>query len=245
MEYKITFNNEEYILIDVGRGFLTNSQFIDSVFLIGKRPYKEEKAYYDDLIIVIENYETGTRIHQEIEDYSGYSPKLFIGKFKDMKNDDILFSMFSGKGDITYYLIYEVDNKKFNIIFSHNKFNNQYKYLVEFMDNYKVKVVNETIGEEYLIDISNREDYFLNQFYNKDGTLIEQTNGKVIDLGGLYPIDFELNGRYELYSIQRIIGKNDRQNIGGLNSMIRWIEDDFYAYNQYAWGIGQDIKINK
>lgn len=58
--------------------------------------------------------------------------------------------------------------------------------------------------------------------------------GFVNPLSGLYPIDFNSDGIFNLVAFQKVAGRYNADAIGYMESMLEWDKNEFKIYNQYV-----------
>lgn len=79
---------------------------------------------------------------------------------------------------------------------------------------------------QYIIDISSsRDQEYLNEIYDSNGNLINPIEGWVNPLSGLYPVDYDSNGVYELLAYQRIAGRYNADSLGNVLNTLAWDQD--------------------
>ncbi|MCF6408145.1 hypothetical protein [Pseudalkalibacillus salsuginis] len=87
-------------------------------------------------------------------------------------------------------------------------------------------------GNSFIIDIQYKGAEYLAGLYDQNGELKKPVGGSVNALGGLYPIDFQGKGVYDLLAYQRIIGLYNADGLGQLITYLRWKDHTFQPYNQ-------------
>jgi hypothetical protein len=156
--------------------------------------------------------------------------------------DSILIGIASGgSGGIMYYYIYSFINNIARLLFDFNVYNEQYKYDVAYRDNYRVEVVSRKNRAKYLIDISYKGAGYLNEIYDRNGKLKEPIAGFVNPLSGLYPVDFDSDGVYELLAFQKIAGRYNADSLGYLQNTLKWNNSMFTLNNQYVAIFGAQV----
>lgn len=103
---------------------------------------------------------------------------------------------------------------------------------MNYRNNYKVEVVSKNLNKRYIIDIRYKGKEYLSEIYDANGKLKEPIKGDVMALSGLYPIDFERDGTYELYAIQRIIGRYNADGLGYVQTSLKWNGSRFIPFSQ-------------
>jgi len=229
------------MIFSVERGDVTGDGIPDVVYLTGiKTP---DSPLVQNITLVIQDGRTGCVNYIPLKSNIGYNPTLFLGDFTGDGVKDILISIFSGgSGGMMFYYIYSYVGNMPRLLFDYNIFNNAYDYQVIYQNYYKVEVVNLTKGLKYLIDISyNRDSDYLNEIYDQNGILKEPIDGFVSPISGLYPIDFDANGVYELQAYQRISGRFSADVLGYLLTTLKWDGRMFTFSNQYVAILGAEI----
>lgn len=72
----------------------------------------------------------------------------------------------------------------------------------------------------------------ISEIYDESGILKEPIEGWVNPLGGLYPIDFQRDGTYELYAEQRIAGRYNADGLGYVQTSLKWDGQGFVPFYQ-------------
>ncbi len=225
--YKPTF-----WILDFKIGDVNGDNTEDYIYLLGTKPF-EDSPYRENITIRVIDGRTGkiTNIRPKVN--SGYGPSLFLADFTGNKVDDILLSIDSGgSGAIGYYYIYSMENNITKKIFDFEEFNEKYQYEVNYLDNYKAEVISKANNKRYIIDLMFKGKEYLSEIYNSDGTLKEPISGWVDPLSGLYPIDFQRDGTYELYAIQSIAGRYHADGLGYVQTSLEWDGSKFVPFLQ-------------
>ena len=74
---------------------------------------------------------------------------------------------------------------------------------------------------------------YLNEIYDRNGKLKSPITGFVDPLSGLYPVDFDANGVYELLAYQKIAGRYHADGLGYILNTLRWKNNGFALQEQY------------
>lgn len=224
--------NTIYIL-DFKRGDVNGDKIIDNVYLVGERPYGLESPFTDNITLIIQDGKTNIFTRVLLKQNAGYNPTIFLGDFTGDKAKDILISIDSGgSGGFAFYYIYSFIGNTPKQIFDYEKFNEKYKYDVIYKDYYEVEVKEKNKNKKYIIDIKYKGDEYLSEIYTEDGKLKAPIEGWVNPLGGLYPIDFDRNGTYELYALQRIVGRYNADGLGYIQTSLEWNGQEFVPFFQ-------------
>jgi len=234
------FEKTNYTVVFSAQGDVTGDAVPDNVYLKGIQTI--DSPFIQDITLVINDGRTGKSNCISLESNAGYNPTLFLGNFTGDRVKEILISIASGgSGGIMFYYIYsDVENAP-RLLFDYNTFNEEYQYKVNYKDYYKVEVKNITDSIKYIIDISNKDKDYLKEIYDLDGKLKEPIEGFVSPLSGLYPIDFDTNGVYELLAYQRVSGRYAADALGYIQTVLKWNGKKFALDNQFIAIFGTDV----
>ncbi|WP_175614943.1 VCBS repeat-containing protein [Piscibacillus halophilus] len=222
------------------QGDVTGDGVIDGVFLTGVMT--SDSPFVQEITLVVQDGVTGRFSITPLSENMGYEPSLFLGDMTGDGVDDILISIASGgSGGMMYEYVYSYLNHHERLLFDGDTYNEQFQYDVTYQDNYKVLVVSKNNQQQYLIDISiSRDQEYLNEIYNSNGQLKSPISGWVNPLSGLYPVDFDSNGVYELLAYQRIAGRYNADSLGYVLNTLSWNGDRFVLNNQNVAIFGTD-----
>ena len=227
--------NNNMVILDFKRGDVTGDKIIDNIYLVGKRLSRTESPFVDNITLIIQDGKTNNFTKIPLKENAGYNPTIFLGDFTGDKVSDILISIDSGgSGGYAFYYIYSFINNTPKKIFDFEKFNQTYKYDVIYKDYYEVavKVKNKKEEKKYIINIKYKGKEYLSDIYYANGKLKKSIKGWVNPLGGLYPIDFQRNGNYELYASQRIAGRYNADGLGYVQTSLKWNSKEFTPFFQ-------------
>ncbi|MGO4375176.1 VCBS repeat-containing protein, partial [Paenibacillus sp. MCAF20] len=159
-----------------------------------------------------------------LQNNAGYNPRLFLGDFSKDNVKDILVSIDSGgSGGYGIFYIYSFKNNILSEMFDFEKYNNEYKFNVNYEDFYKVSVGSPQLDVLFTIDISYKGYDYLSQYYDENGKLKQPIQGEVLALGALYPIVTNENRMgYDLLAFQRIIGTSNSDTLGYVENLLTW-----------------------
>jgi hypothetical protein len=212
----------------------------DNVYLTGTKT--PDSPFIQNITLVIQGGMTGGFTSVSLSDNAGYNPTLFLGDFTGDRVNDILISINSGgSGGIMYHYIYSFINNSVKLLFDFNVYNEKYNYEVTYKDNYKVEVTSKENSEKYIIDISSRDADYLDEIYDANGKLNQPIDGFVNPLSGLYPIDFDSNGVYELLAYQKIAGRYNADSLGYILNTLKWKDNMFVLDNQNVAIFGAEV----
>ncbi|MGF7057964.1 VCBS repeat-containing protein [Brassicibacter mesophilus] len=228
------------MIVYFARGDVNGDGIPDNVYLTGvKTP---DSPFVQRITLVVQDGRTGMFSSIPLKSDAGYNPTLFLGDFTGDGVDDILISINSGgSGAIMYHYIYSYLMNIPRLLFDYNVFNEAYDYKVTYKDYYKVEVVNITAGIKYIIDISYKGKDYLDEIYDSDGKLKSPIEGFVNPLSGLYPIDFDSNGVYELLAYQKVAGRYNADSLGYIQTSLKWQRNQFTMFNQNIAIFGAEL----
>lgn len=220
-------------IVSFVRGDVNGDRIPDNVYLTSIKT--SDSPFTQNITLVIEDGRTGSFTNIPLSDNSGYNPRLFLGDFTGDGMDDIFISIDSGgSGAIMYHYIYSFINNTPQLLFDFNSYNDEYNYEVTYKDNYRVEVVSRKNDKNYIIDISTRDDEYLNEIYYENGKLKNPISGFVNPLSALYPVDFDSNNIYELLAYQKIAGRYNADSLGYVLNTLKWKDNMFILDNQYV-----------
>lgn len=227
-------------IIFIARGDVNGDKIPDNLYLIGTRT--PSSNFIKNINLIIQDGRTGNIMKIPLKENAGYNPRLFLGDFTGNGTKDILISIDSGgSGAIMYHYIYSFIYNTPQLIFDFNVYNEEYKYDVIFKDNYKVEVTSNKNNEKYIIDISLKGNDYLDEIYYENRKLKNPISGFVNPLSGLYPVDFNSDGMYELLAYQKIAGRYNADSLGYFLNTLKWKYNRFILDNQNVaiWGAQQ------
>jgi hypothetical protein len=96
--------------------------------------------------------------------------------------------------------------------------------------------------KKYIIDIQDKGEVYLSKLYDENGKLKEPIEGYVNPLSGVYPIDYNGDGIYELFALRRVIGLYNADSLGTVQTSFKWKEIEFKSWFEYLSVYGSAIK---
>lgn len=232
-------SNNRYI-VSSAIGDVNGEGIPDNVFLTGiKLP---DSPFTQKITLNIQNGVTGQIKSTHLKSDSGYEPTVTLWDFTGNGVYNILVGIASGgSGATMYYYIYDDYGNNLQLIFDYEVFNEIFKFKITYKDNYKVEVISEVNKTKYIIDISLRGKDYLNEIYDKNGKLKQPIEGFINPISGLYPVDLDSDGVYELQAFQKIAGQYNADSLGYVQSYLEWDGHRFVLSNQYVAIFGTEI----
>ncbi|CAM2079488.1 hypothetical protein [Paraclostridium bifermentans] len=228
-------------VIDIKKGNIYGRGKEEIVILKGEYLH-EDSNYIERATIVIKDE------NNNIEEYplklNGYNIKIFLGKFSSDNSDDIYIY---GELDDSYRyvaaLIYKYDNGKIIEIFNSEDFLENNKSVSKYLDGYRIEVACQSYEKKYILDITNIDKHYLRQIYDRDGNVKIKENPSIsyinkIDL--VYDLEEEL---INLLVCQKIMGINNSNVFGEINSLISLKNNESRVLNKYITNSGENISI--
>ncbi len=228
-QYEAPVSNNTYIL-DFKSGDINGDLISDSVYLVGQKTTPAD-IYADNIAIAVQDGRTNTFIWIPLTNAGGYNAQLFLGNFTSKQQLDILVNIDSGgSGGYIFAYLYTVRNNTPLLLFDSDNFNNNLMYRAVFLDNFKVAVSSLQGNLKFIIDVSGNMAMYLEAgVYDNNGKLLKPTEGSVLALGALYPLVNDYNGLYQLLAYQRIIGINNSDNLGAVQTYLKWNGEEIIA----------------
>lgn len=221
-------------------GDVNGDGFFDTILLMGvKRP---DSPLWQHLTLVIFYGRTHQFEQIALSENTGYTPTIFLGDFTGNHIEDILVvSNTGGSGGIINGEIFSFINGKMQQIFNTETFNNQQNYAVNFQDHFQATVQSATPKKRYTLDLTYKGKEYLAEIYNPNGTLKQPIEGWVDPVSGLYPIDFDRDGTYELLAMQKVAGRYHADGLGFVENILVWNGQQFVVNRQSVSIEGEDL----
>lgn len=223
-------------LLDMKIGDVTGDGVPDKVSLYGSKSGDSTEIFADNITIVIEDGHTKQTQTITPSFNSGYNARLFLGDFTKDKVADIKVSIDSGgSGGYGYFYIYSFKNNNLQEIFNFDKYNNEYKYKVDYSNLYRVHIGNVMLYKLFVLDISYRGYDYVSQYYDEYGKLNQSVQGEVLSLSTLIPIvNYEKTNAFDLLAFQRIIGTSNSDTLGYIENLLSWDGQKFVSSRMFA-----------
>lgn len=226
-------------VVQVKYGNVTGDGVTDVVYLTAVQT--PGSPFLQQITLVIQCRRTSQSFRIPLQENAGYHPTIFLGDFTGDRVKDILIVINTGgSGGTIYAYVFSFRNGRFNQIFEANAFNEKGKYDVRYQNHYKAEVTSKQPDKRYIVDLTTKGKDYLNEIYNPDGTLKKPIQGWVSPLSGLYPVDFERDGVYELVAYQNIAGRYSADRLGYMENVLKWNGHTFESDRQYVSIFGEE-----
>lgn len=226
-------------VVQVKYGNVTGDGVTDVVYLTAVQT--PGSPFLQQITLVIQCRRTSQSFRIPLQENAGYHPTIFLGDFTGDRVKDILIVINTGgSGGTIYAYVFSFRNGRFNQIFEANAFNEKGKYDVRYQDHYKAEVTSKQPDKRYIVDLTTKGKDYLNEIYNPDGTLKKPIQGWLSPLSGLYPVDFERDGVYELVAYQNIAGRYSADRLGYMENVMKWNGHTFESDRQYVSIFGEE-----
>ncbi|MGF7534828.1 hypothetical protein AAGG74_14220 [Bacillus mexicanus] len=227
-------------IIASARGDVTGDGVIDEVFLTGTQ--MTDSPLWKNMILMIRDGRSQQEQRIQLQNNMGYNPSLFLGDMTGNKIDDVAVVIDTGgSGAMIYAYVFANLNRRFRQIFNSDMFNAELKYSVKYQNQYKASVISHQQNQIYILDLTYKGREYLNEIYTQQGVLKMPIEGWVNPLSGLYPVDFDRNGTYELLAYQRIAGRYNADTLGYVQTVLAWNGRSFAIDRQNVSIFGSDL----
>lgn len=186
----------------------------DNIILIGRKFDKYNPSLIHDIKVIIQDTKTKRYYSISVGKLNtGLNGKLFLGDFDGDRVNDILVSI--GNVNSPYYSLFSFKNNKCKYLMTEDQFLKGLNYRIDFINNFKVKIINESLKDLYILDVSNKKAAYISiGLYRDNGQLPKENKGSYDSINSLVPLDEDKNGVYEIKCIQTIWGINPLDTLG-------------------------------
>jgi hypothetical protein len=238
--YSREMDSNRPTIVAAKQGDIDGDGIKDYVFLTANKT--PDSPFWKNITMVVQNGSTHHSEQISFKNNAGYNPTLFLGDFTGNKVDDMLVVIDTGgSGGGIYAYIFSYINGQIRQIFNSDVFNETYTYDVTYKNQYKAEVISLYVKERYILDLTYKDKDYLSEIYTQQGVLKEPINGWVNPLSGLYPIDFNRDGTYELEAYQRIAGRYNADSLGYVQTVLKWNGHEFSTDRQNVSIFGGEI----
>lgn len=225
---------------EVKYGDVTGDGLLDIVYITADQ--QPDSPFLQNISVVVQYGLTFQSVRIPLKQSTGHHPTLFLGDFTGNGVKDILVVIDTGgSGGTKIAYVFSFWNGQFYQIFDFEAFNQRHPYKVEYQNRYKVKVMSEDPKKNYILDLKNKGSGYLAEIYTPDGLLKKPISGWVSPLSGVYPIDFERDGSYELSITQPIAGRYSADRLGYVENVLNWNGKEFRRERQSVNIAGKEV----
>lgn len=233
-------NQNRPSIVATKRGDIDGDGIIDNVLLTANK--SPDSPFWKNITLVVQNGRTNHYQQIPLKNNAGYNPTLFLGDFTGNKVDDILVVIDTGgSAGMIYAYVFSYISGQMRQIFNSDEFNENYKYDVTYENQYKATVISYNLKEKYILDLTYKGKEYLSEIYSQNGILKATIKGWVNPLSGLYPVDFNRDGTYELEAYQRIAGRYNADGLGYVQTVMKWNGKVFVPDRQNVAIFGGEI----
>lgn len=227
-------------LVAIQMGDITGDGRLDIIYLTASKT--EDSAFLKAITLFVKYGGTNITESFQLEENAGFQPTIWLGDFTGDKVQDILITIDSGgSGAIIFAYIFSSHFGKMQEVFNSIPFDKEHPYAVNYADQYQVTVTSMDPKRKYTLDLHWKEQEYLNEIYNVDGSLKKSIEGWVDPISGLYPIDLRRNGKYDLLAVQQIAGRYHADSLGYVENLIQWNGSTFEIIRQNVAIHGEDL----
>ncbi|MGL4737398.1 MAG: hypothetical protein ACRCW2_08105 [Cellulosilyticaceae bacterium] len=228
--------NEALEVIDFKQADVFGDGTKADIYLLGSRVFGEINPQIQNLTLRVVSCHSKEELEVGLTANSGYSPRLIVEDFTGDLAKDIMVTSYTNPGGYIFTEIYHIQEDELEQIFSTETFNEVYTGLVEYKDNYRVEVSTEQPGKVYSLDLTMMPSWDLEKLYDENQKLRQRTEGTLIGTISVNVVDYDHNGIYDLAVVQRILGEDNLQNLGLVETFMKWNIGfgGFVPYMQYV-----------
>ncbi len=220
-------------------GDVTGDRIEDTVSLMAT---KGEFGFFKDAYLSIKDGKSNQVKDIQLIDNTGYGDvQLFLGDFTGDGVDDIFLSIFSGE-QTEFGYVYSFEDGEEKLLTSAFQLDDASKFVVDYLDYYRLEVISNITKNRYILDISQRGSDYLDEFYDKSGKLKQSMQGFVLSPEGFYPIDLDRDGQYEILVFQRVCGTSAVDAFGIMQTYYKYKSGSFVPMEQYLAIYGEKLE---
>jgi len=193
--------------------------------------YREDNSIFaENIRIEVKEFKTGkTILTLKPKENAGYMPSIILEDFTKQGTKQIFLGINSGgSGGFGYFYLYSAAKGTEKVLFSDESWNEE--YFAEYQDNYKVKINNKDKTQNYIIDLSLRDNEYLSQIYDKNGILSAPKSADVSGVNTVFPYYNTAQGVFQLQVLQRITGLYNADSLGYVINQLEYKDGNFKPY---------------
>lgn len=223
--------------IAMAQGDMTGDGVPETVLLTGEQ--RMGSAYWQNIELEIIDGKSGRTMRVPLALNEGYEPQILLGSMTDRDRVDALIAMDTGSsGAIGLYTVIGYIGGTYRTLFDSERFAQEMRYTVTYLDQYAVRAQSENTGMNYYIDLAGKDAAELEHLYREDGVLRQPQEGFVDPVSLLYPADVNRDGLLELVAWQRISGLYHADGLGDFINTLSWNGQTFALASQTVGILG-------
>ncbi|SKC92269.1 hypothetical protein [Maledivibacter halophilus] len=231
---KLDLGDNAYV-IDYKSEDVTGDEVKDDIILVGNKMQKED-IFSTSLNVVVKDGKTNEYSKATYENFGGYEGTLYVQDFSGDKINDVMVSTSTGgSGGIYDHFIATFKDNNPTVIFD-NKDNEGVKAEAKFIDDFKVEINIEGIGQKAIVDVSvNKDKYIEDGLYDKNGKVLKDSAPFSYPFSLVEARDYNGDGTYELIGHQRVVGLYNADTISHI--------DTVWSYKDSKWTV-EELKYS-
>ncbi|MDE5977809.1 MAG: hypothetical protein K2G70_05030 [Turicibacter sp.] len=209
---------------------LTGSERVDHIYLLGTKV--EDRLIYTDIVLVLENGETGEKQFYPIPTSKGMGGGIDVVDFTHNGIIDVgVYILSGGTGNQVDYYIFFNQGESVKLGFSNKVLEEKLKFRVTYLPNYQVEVKDLNTNKATILDLSQRSSEYLSAIYNPKGELKSPLLGAVAPISDSNTINSKNAPQgHDLILTQRILGRSHNDILGYIQSYIGFDQGKYYVY---------------
>lgn len=212
----------------------------DGIYIIATK--LDDSPYYTNMTLVVQNGRTNELTMYSLRDVAGYNPTIWTGDLTGNRVNDMLLTIQSGgSGAIVFAYVFSFIHGSLGKIFDSIQFSDERRYEVKYANHDEVKVTSRNPNIQYVLNIRYKGKEYLEEIYTADGKLKEPIEGWVDPISGIYPIDLTGDGKYSLFTMEKISGRYHADGLGFIENLLNWNGRQFKIVRQNVAIEGQSF----
>ena len=212
--------NVDQNAISIQYGDVDGDYNCEKIILFGT-PYGPNQSYTQQLELLI-HYMDDTKLRFEL-DLQGYGIHLFLGDFLNKNYSQILITgRTGGSGDYAILRLYCLENNKLKLILDEEDLLRKLVYQSGYINmNGTLEITCPASGQTFMLE--SRGGF--NPYSSYGGVRQDMGQPTVTAINTIYPIMQPYDNFYSLQTQQRIIGANNSDVLGLIQSVIQVTEE--------------------
>lgn len=214
-------------VISVQYGDVDGDYNCEKVVLFGT-PYGANQAYIQQLELLI-HYMNDQKLRFQL-DLTGYDIHVFLGDFLKLNRSQILITgRTGGSGDYAIARLYSLENNKLKLILDEEDLSRKLTCQVGYINmNGTLGVTCPATGQTFMLESRGH----INPYSPYPAMRQDSIQPTITAINTIYPILQPYENYYSLQTQQRIIGVNNADLLGLIQSIIQVTEESLIITNQ-------------